>query len=366
MKGVHKSVANRARLNGEPAAHRQSIMGLVDKAKRFSNSLSGNSETDITDSMSTPSSSTSHPRPTKAVSRTRAAQPSPAAPPSPPSPPLPTITFDRRSRARFFYLITSTELPLELAPISDDTRSRLALLCFNGIAVELRDLFRILDGLHHRAEQHALAIDHIFAFYDWFEGFYGIVTCIFDAEEDVLFSWLEKVGALKMENALAPKRRKTKKERTKDLCWDILELKMQFEKKASRKVSLTSLVLEMRDEAEQLTSRLLMYMQTLLDELPDLLDQNFGFDERKLIEEAVINNFRATEPGKFVIMAYARGIVDDEKRAGFLEESLRNPKSARSPVAKQQKRYDKKHVQLAEDLAIEELVLTTPTTAQTE
>lgn len=276
------------------------------------------------------------------------------------------VNFDRRSRARFVQMITNTELPLELPATTDDSRSRLALLCFNGISVELRDLFRILEGLHDRATKQTLAIEHIFSFYDWFEGFYGIITSIFDTEEDVLFTWLEKVGALKMENALAPKRRRTKKERTKNLCWDILELKMQFEKKADRngKVNLINLVLEMRDEAEQLTSRVLMYMQTLLDELPDLLNQNFGFDERRLIEEAVINNFRATEPGKFVIMAYSRGILDYEKRNGFLEESLKCSKSTKNTVSKQLKRFEKRHLQLAEDLAIHPLVLISGTSGK--
>ncbi|MEM6289406.1 MAG: hypothetical protein AAF845_19870, partial [Bacteroidota bacterium] len=32
-------------------------------------------------------------------------------------------------------------------------------------------------------------------FYHWFEAFFEILTCIFDAEEDVLFAYLEKVSA---------------------------------------------------------------------------------------------------------------------------------------------------------------------------
>lgn len=263
----------------------------------------------------------------------------------------------RRSRADLLNMIADTDRPLELTDFVDDSESRLGLLCFNGIAVELRDLFRILEGLHHRAKMRELLVEHISTFYEWFEGFYGIVTCIFDTEEDVLFSWLEKVGALTMENSLAPKRRKTKKERTKDLCWDILELKMQFEKKASRRDSLTDLVLEMKDEAEQLGSRILMYMQTLVDELPDLLNQNFGFDERTMIEGAVIGNFRASEPGKFVICSYARGIVDTEKRSGFLEESFRIAKSSRNTVPKYMRRFKKKHTDLADSLAVKELRL---------
>lgn len=195
-------------------------------------------------------------------------------------------------------------------------------------------------------------------FYDWFEGFYAIVTCIFDSEEDVLFSWLEKVGAMKMEDSLAPKRRKKKKARTRDLCWDILELKMHFENRtANASPNLTRLILEMTDEAEQLASRLLMYVQTLVDELPALLDHKFGFDERRMIEDAVIGNFRASEPGKFVVCAYARGIVDDEKRDGFLEESFRATKPTRSTVHKHTKKFKKKHTDLADELAINPLVI---------
>lgn len=263
----------------------------------------------------------------------------------------------RRSRADLLNMIADTDRPLELTDFFDDSESRLGLLCFNGIAVELRDLFRILEGLHQRAKMRVLLVEHISTFYEWFEGFYGIVSCIFDTEEDVLFSWLEKVGALTMENSLAPKRRKTKKERTKDLCWDILELKMQFEKKASGKVCLTDLVLEMKDEAEQLGSRILMYMQTLVDELPYLLNKNFGFDERTMIEGAVIGNFRASEPGLFVICAYSRGIVDAEKRSGFLEESFRIVKSSKSTVLKHERRFKKKHTDLADSLAVKELRL---------
>lgn len=265
----------------------------------------------------------------------------------------------RRSRAELLSMIADTKSPLDLTDFPDDSDCRLGLLCFNGIAVELRDLFRILEGLQHRARMQELLTEHISSFYEWFEGFFGIITCIFDTEEDVLFSWIEKVGALAMENSLAPKRRKTKKERTKDLCWDILELKMQFEKKASRKVSLTDLIREMTDEAEQLGSRILMYIQTLVDELPDLLNQNFGFDERRLIEAGVMRNFRATEPGKFVICAYSRGIVDSDKRNGFLEESFQSLKSTKSTVPKQMKRFRKKHTDLADLLAIHALEIET-------
>lgn len=270
---------------------------------------------------------------------------------------IPGITTGHRSRAFLLGMIMHTQRPLELTDLLDN-QSRLAVLCFNAIAIELRDLFRILEGLFHRSEAGQLDVGHVYTFYDWFEGFYGIVTCIYDAEEDVLFSWLERVGAMKMENSLAPKRRKKKKERAKDLCWDILELKMHFEKRtASASPKLTRLILEMTDEAEQLASRILMYVQTLVDELPALLDEKLGFDERRMMEDAVIGNFRASDPGKFVICAYARGIIDEEKRNGFLEESLRTAKSAKSTVHKHTKKFKKKHTDLADELAINALII---------
>lgn len=270
-----------------------------------------------------------------------------------------SVTTEHRSRAFMLGMITHTQRPLQLIELLDN-QSRLAVLCFNAIAVELRDLLRILEGLYHRSEVGQLHVEHIYKFYDWFEGFYGIVSCIFDAEEDVLFSWLEKVGALKMEDSLGPKRRKKKKERAKDLCWDILELKMHFEKRtADASPKLTRLILEMTDEAEQLASRVLMYVQTLVNELPALLDEKLGFDERRMIEDAVIGNFRASDVGKFVICAYARGIADRDKRNGFLEESLRMAKSTRSTIHKHTKRFKKKHTDLADELATNALIINT-------
>lgn len=262
-----------------------------------------------------------------------------------------------RSRAALLSMISDTGSPLNLTDFPDDCEFRLGLLCFNGIAVELRDLFRILEGLQHLARADKLTMKHISTFYEWFEGFFGIVMCIFDTEEDVLFSWIEKVAALAVENSLAAKRRKTKKERTKDLCWDILELKMQFENTADGKVSLGNLIREMKDEVEQLGSRILMYVQTVVEELPDLLNQNFGFDERRVIEAAVIQNFRATQQGAFVICAYSRGIVDPDKRNGFLEESFRTGKSPKHTVHRHLRKFRASHIDLANKLAINKLVI---------
>lgn len=266
-----------------------------------------------------------------------------------------------KSRSFLLSMITNTKRPLELTEL-EDNQTQIAVLCFNAINIELRDMFRILEGLYFRSRNEELKNEDIYKFYDWFEGFYGIITSIFDNEEDVLFAWLEKVGAIRMENALTPKRRKKKKERTRDLCWDILELKIHFEKRNGRpsmngiraKQQLPSLVLEMTDEAEQLASRVLMYFQTLVDELPSLLEDNFSFDERRLIEENVIGNFRASEFGKYTICAYANGIVDEEKKAGFLEESL---KGSKVPIQKHMKRFKKKHTDLVDDLSINPLLI---------
>lgn len=258
----------------------------------------------------------------------------------------------RQSRAALVSMIAETCTPLRLVDLPDDSECRLGVLCFNAIAVELRDLFRILEGLHFLARKDELLPEHISTFYLWFEGFFGIITTIFDNEEDVLFPWIEKVAALEMENALAPKRRKTKKDRTRDMCWDILELKMQFESKVTRKISLTDLVWEMRDEAEQLCSRILMYVQALVEGLPLLVNENFGFDESRMVEASVITHFRASEEGTFVICAYAKGIADCDKRNSFLVESFQTQKSSKNGVPKQTKKFQKRHADLADSLAL--------------
>lgn len=258
---------------------------------------------------------------------------------------------DRRSRTKLLTVVLNPSVPLEMRDIGSDFCSRAGLMLLNGVAIELRDMFRILEGLERKAEAGTLVMDDLALFYNWFEGFYGIITCIYDTEEDVLFSWLEKVGAIKMENALAPKRRKTKKERTKDLCWDILELKMQFQKKADTRVSLEDLVFEMSDEAEQLATRVLMYVQTLVEGLPELIENNFGPEERSMIESAMMGNLRASEAGKFVICAYSRGILDPVAQEAFLDTSLRAGKSNKNVGMKLYKKYTKRHVALVDKLA---------------
>jgi len=132
---------------------------------------------------------------------------------------------------------------------------------------------------------------------------------------------------------------------------------MQFEEHADQKVNLVEMVFEMRDEAEHLAIRLLIYLQTLLDELPSLLQANFGTDEQRIIEETLISNFRASGEGRFVLCAYARGFVDPDKRRSFLSESFRGAKGGSSAAAKEFKMFQRKHTELADRLALRELLL---------
>jgi hypothetical protein len=221
--------------------------------------------------------------------------------------------------------------------------------------MEVRDMFRVIDGLLVKASEKALGIEDIYSFYGWFEGFHGIVTSIFDVQEDILFSRLERVGAIKNENALAPKRRKTKQERTKEACWDILELKIQFQRKSDRKVSMDELVLEMSDEAQHLASRVLAYVAAIEDELPSLIAKHFDKTECSLIEVAVYNNRRSSEQGSLVLAAYARGILDGHEREQFLNIALGNLKKKvtdiRLPGTKLYRKFQSKHIDLADKLA---------------
>jgi hypothetical protein len=259
-----------------------------------------------------------------------------------------------RSR-RLLQHVADLSAPLRLLPIGGDFASRASALTYNAIYMEVRDMFRIIDGLIVKASENALVIEDIYSFYCWFEGFHGIVTSIFDVQEDILFSWLERVGAIKMENALAPKRRKTKQERTKEACWDILELKIQFQRKSDRKVSMDELVLEMSDEAQHLASRVLAYIAAIDDELPSLIAKQFDVTECSLIEAAVYNNLRSSEQGNFALAAYARGILDGHEREQFLNTALGNQKKKitdiRLPGQKLYRKFQSKHVDLADKLA---------------
>jgi hypothetical protein len=257
---------------------------------------------------------------------------------------------------RLLIEVADLSIPLALRPTSGGFETRASTLTYNAICMEVRDMFRIIEGLVRTAAKNTLEIEDIYSFYEWFEGFHAIATTIFDVQEDVLFSWLEKIGAIEMENALAPKRRKTKQERTKDACWDILELKIQFQKQSDRKFSMEDLVLEMSDEVHHLASRILAYIATVEEELPPLISKHFDKDESAIIEGAVYSNLKSSDQGSFVLAAYARGIMDPHEREQFLVSAFLGGKKKkateiRQPGVKHCRRFQSNHVDIAEKLA---------------
>ncbi|CAN8062536.1 unnamed protein product [Agarophyton chilense] len=260
----------------------------------------------------------------------------------------------RPSRAQLFQMICNMEKPLRLKdPLSVDHCSLLQL-SFNAFAVEFRDMFRMIEGLLHHAHERSIEMDHLSVFYDWFEGFFGIITSVFDNEENVFFPRIESAGFLTLQNSFSAKRRQTKKDRATQICWDILELKLHFDMKVDRKRSLFDLVYELRDEAEHLTARVMVYLQCEVDELFGILKIKFNSLEIRNIEDTILRSYRSTEAGHFVLCAMARGIPDAGLRNGFLEENFR---SSGQKTPKQLRKFRKRHSDLVEKLAVRDLQL---------
>jgi hypothetical protein len=266
-----------------------------------------------------------------------------------------TMRTRRHSARDMLAMVSSVSEPLELLPTGADFTIRASALPHNALCVEIRDMYRIMDGLAARGEANTLKSIDVTTFYEWFEGFYGIVTAIFEVMEDVVFSWLEKIGAIKMEKALAPKRRKTKQTRTADICWDVLELKLQVQKsadKAKTMADLGDLVYELADEVEHLAMRLLTFAATLDNELPALVAANFEQAERDMMEEAMLRNLKASDPGKFVLGAFTRGIEGADARNEFLQRVFAAGKHAKKSAGlKEYKKFHTRHVDLADSLA---------------
>lgn len=254
-------------------------------------------------------------------------------------------------------MVKDTSTPLRILEPPADEPLQLSSLFYNAMAIELRDMFRMLRGLDDRASRNALQMENITVFYEWFEGFFGILSCMFDSEEDVVFSWIEKIGAIQLEHGLGPSRRRAKKQRTKDLCWDLFDLKTHFDRKIERRTDMRDLVHELMDEAQQLATRIMTYLHSSKDNLPMVLEANFSFDERCMIEMSLMKTLRASEPGKLTICALSRGFVDVEQKNGFLEECLRAGKAAKATVPKQIRKFRKMHADIVDKLAIEKLLI---------
>lgn len=247
--------------------------------------------------------------------------------------------------------VLDISIPLQLLECPSEKPRCLCAIFYNAVLIEMRDMFRMLHAMCEKAKQETFQMEDVTTFYLWFEGFFGILTSVFDAEEDVLYSWVETAGAQKLNIPLAPNRRKTKKQRAKDLCWDIFDLKMQFETKNDRGTGSLGLLKEICNESQQLANRVLMYFQAGQEELSDILASYFGSEEQNLMESTFMGNLRATEPGKFTICAFARGFVDADERNSFLEESLRANKASKGAVTKQMRKYRKQHTEHVDTIA---------------
>jgi hypothetical protein len=252
-------------------------------------------------------------------------------------------------------MLSNVKESLVLLPTAGDFRVRASALPYNALCVELRDLYRILDGMGRLSEAGTLAMNDVTVFYDWFEGFFGIMTALFDMLEDVVFAWIEKIGSLQLDKALSPKRRKAKQARAKDVCWDILELKLMLQKtadKSKKKSELSALVYEVADEADLLALRLLTFVTAVQNELPLLLSDHFEQTERGLIEETMICNLKSSNPGKFVLGAFTRGIATPEARSDYLTRVYESGKNAKKNAGlKEYKKFHSRHVDLADTLA---------------
>lgn len=267
----------------------------------------------------------------------------------------------RATLQRLHHIVTSVNEPLILTTTEGSTGRRLSALPYNSLCLEIRDLFRLMEGLVWRAEEQSLTSNDIAIFYHWFEGFFSIVTSIFEVMEDVVFSWLEKIGAISMDRSLAPKRRSTKATRTKDICWDILELKLQLQKSAGKHVggrtsksTLEDVVFELATEIEHLAMRILGYAATVNDRLPPLLRATFESTECEMMETALFRNLKASNPGKFVLAAFTRGIETADARSAFLFEVfvVDSQKKKKNAGLKEYKKFFKMHVNMADELAI--------------
>lgn len=253
------------------------------------------------------------------------------------------------------YMIASIQEPLVLQKTDGDFSLRVASLPHNALCIELRDMYRIIGGLADQGTHGTLTLGKVAMFYEWFEGFFGIMSTLFEVLEDVVFSWVEKVGSVRLSPQLAPNRRQKKQDRTKDLCWDILALKVELQKYAHKKTKddARPLVYEIADEMELLAMRILAFVHLLVKELPQLVAENFELTERGMIEDAMMRNLRASNPGKFVIGALTRGLEGAQSRSEFLAKTFGNSKQVKSKSGlKEYKRYHQRHCDIANELAV--------------
>lgn len=252
-------------------------------------------------------------------------------------------------------MVSNPTITLRLSIERSEKCLRLPSYFYNALLIELRDMFRMLDGMTCLSEQSRIQVEHLTSFYEWFEGFFGMVTSLFDTEEDILFSWVEKIGSAKLKNGLSPKRRKTKKQRVKELCFDIFDLKIQFSRSCERFINIGDLLKELLEEAEHLSLRILSYISLCRVQVTTVIQHGFNEDEKSSIDASFLGNLKASGPGKFLICAVARGIAIEANRISFLEDAFKAGKITKSSILSYERKYRKNHSELVEKLAIHPL-----------
>lgn len=275
---------------------------------------------------------------------------------------LPTMngSTDGRSCTDLLDMVINPSTPIRLMNIPSDEPLQLPSLFYNGITLELCDLFRLIRGLRHKERSKSLKQEDISNFYEWFEIFFGILTCLFDMEEDLLYSPLESQIE---HHALLQHRRTLKKQRSKDFCWDIIHLKSTSSK--------AFLIEHLEEDAQLLAARIISYLVQSAMHLPPIMQSILSFDEQCLLQRNVMTNLRASEPGKMLICAVARSFMDPAQKNSFLDECLRHNggvsgncasgsvplRTPKAAVTKQIRKFRKAHVDIVNKLAIDQVII---------
>lgn len=188
---------------------------------------------------------------------------------------------------------------------------------YNAVMIECEDLTKAIRAIRLLAINGSLEIEKINTFYDWFEGFFAILTALFNVEENLVCAYLQRVGLFLPVFAYTRKRRNVKKVRAKDLCYDILELKIRLDEHPDSNRSYDEFTFELSDEAHHLLHRISHYAWWMREELNRGVRETCSKDETAMIFNASMESLRKTDGGKLTICAMTRAIKTGEERKKF-------------------------------------------------
>lgn len=250
--------------------------------------------------------------------------------------------------------VMNTTAPLLIAESPPGQEPSPGVLFYNAVVIELRDMFRMIAGLRVRGKNGTLKLHHVHAFYGWFDKFFEIIMTLFSAEDDFLFAYLQSIGSFMAVYSCSSKRRETKKERVKELCFDILELKLRFDQRAERNESLLEVTVELDEEGQQLAMRLTQYSCCVKEEMLRGVRKVCSEDECGTLFSGLMESLRKSDAGRFAIFAMSRGFVDKEQKKSL----LRNTKEGwfKGGAAEWgMRKYKRMHQEVVEDLAVSPL-----------